>query len=106
MARIWHMETIQVSRLKQYTNDVVDRVAEGRGTTSFSVTVHGRETDVVLVHRSQLRPDEEPRATRRVLIEDAPTSGLYDVGDQDTVRAMLDMVEQGRDASGTVGNRS
>lgn len=35
------METIQVSRLKQYTNDVVERVASDQGTTGFSVTVRG-----------------------------------------------------------------
>lgn len=46
------METIQVSRLKQYTNDVVERVAEGRGTTSSSVTVHGRDASGAVGNRS------------------------------------------------------
>lgn len=100
------METIQVSRLKQYTNDVVERVAAGHGATSFSITVRGRDTDVVLAHRSQLGSDHEPDDADPVTVEVASASGLYGVGDEATRRAMLTMLEQGRDESGSVGNRA
>ncbi len=94
MSYIESMKSIGVRELQQYTSRVIRDVEAG---DEYEITVQGRPTGVVL---TRILPPH-----RGATIDEVRRSSLYSRPDDDTRRALLEMVERRRDAAGYVGDR-
>lgn len=92
-------ETVGIRELRTNTADIITAAEAGQ---EFHVTVRGKDTGVVITRQPATPPTERRRGITLAQIKQAglyarPTSPGYQ-------QAMLEMVERGRDAAGSVGD--
>ena len=94
------METIGIRELRQNASQVIESAENG---TTYRVTNHGKDTGVVIGRQSHGTPrGERPGVTPEQVVN----SGVYDQPKPTGYeRALLDIVERGREEEGRIGER-
>lgn len=92
-------ETVGIRELRHNTADIINAAEAGQ---TFRVTIRGKDTGVVIAKQPSSPPAERRRGITLAQIKQAglharPTSDRFE-------KAMLEMVERGRDAAGRVGD--
>jgi prevent-host-death family protein len=92
-------ENVGIRELRQNASEIISAAETGR---AFQVTVRGKDTGVVIAKQQAPVSATEPRrGATRAQIEQ---SGVYTLPTPDGYeRALLDIVEGGRDQAGRVG---
>jgi prevent-host-death family protein len=95
-------EPVGIRELRQNASEIISAAETGR---AFHVTVRGKDTGVLIAKQETREPTAEPRrGATLALIEQ---SGIYSQPTPDGYeQALLDVVEQGREQAGRVGQHS
>jgi prevent-host-death family protein len=92
---------VGIRELRQNASEIISAAETG---TAFHVTVRGKDTGVVIAKQEQASmPATAPR--RGATLTDIERSGVYSLPTPDGYeRALLDIVEGGREQAGRVGD--
>jgi prevent-host-death family protein len=94
-------DTVGIRELRQNASEIISAAEAGR---AFHVTVRGKDTGVVIAKRTSMPPAQRRQG---VSLDHIERAGSYaqpaPAGYEET---MLEMVERGRDESGSVGDRA